>query len=52
MGWRFNGMLLIKDNMVVYKLISGQPLIREREQSRNPLGPLQEFAGSAMKGAF
>ena len=51
-GWRFNGMLLLKDNVVVYKLISGQPLIREREQSRNPLGPLQDYAGSALRAAF
>ncbi len=51
-GWRFNGMLLIKDNVVIYKLIGGQPLIHEREQSRNPLGPLQDYAGSALRGAF
>lgn len=51
-GWRFNGMLLIKDDIVVYKLVGGQPQIREREQSRNPLGPLQEFAGSAVRAAF
>lgn len=51
-GWRFNGMLLIKDKVVVYKLVGGQPLIHEREQSRNPLGPLQEYAGSALRGSF
>ena len=51
-GWRFNGMLLIKDQVVVYKLVGGQPLIRELEQSRNPLGPLQEYAGSALRSAF
>jgi hypothetical protein len=51
-GWRFSGMLLIKDDTVVYKLVGGQPLIHEQERSRNPLGPLQEYAGSALRGAF
>lgn len=42
-GWRFNGVILIKDNLVVYKLTGGQPAIREREENRNPLGPFQGF---------
>jgi hypothetical protein len=40
-GWRFNGVILIKDNKVVYKLTGGQPQIREVEESSSPLGPLQ-----------
>ena len=40
-GWRFNGVILIKDDTVVYKLTGGQPQIREVEESRSPLGPLQ-----------
>jgi hypothetical protein len=51
-GWRFNGMLLIKDNLVVYKLVGGQPVIRENEYSSNPLGPFQEFAGSALRNGL
>jgi len=39
--WRFNGVVLIKDDLVVYKLTGGQPAIREREEANNPLGPLQ-----------
>jgi hypothetical protein len=40
-GWRFNGVILIKDNTVVYKLTGGQPSIKEVEESTSPLGPLQ-----------
>lgn len=42
-GWRFNGVILIKDNLVVYKLTGGQPSIREHEENKNPLGPFQGF---------
>lgn len=40
-GWRFNAIIVLKDDRVVYKLWGGQPLIRESEDDRNPLGPLQ-----------
>jgi hypothetical protein len=40
-GWKFNGLVLIKDGVVVYKLTGGQPAIAEYEQNHNPLGPLQ-----------
>lgn len=40
-GWRFNAVVLVVDDVVVYKLTGGQPAIHEHEQSRNPLGPLQ-----------
>jgi hypothetical protein len=40
-GWRFNALIVLKDDRVVYKLWGGQPIIREREDDRNPLGPLQ-----------
>ena len=33
--------LIIKDDLVIYKLISGQPAIQEYEEANNPLGPLQ-----------
>lgn len=51
-GWHFKGMLLIKDDVVVYKLISGQPLIQEMEYNRNPLGPLQGIGESSLRGMF
>lgn len=45
-GWRFNGVILIKGDMVVYKLTGGQPAIRELEESTTPLGPFQELGNS------
>lgn len=51
-GWSFNGVLLIKDNLVIYKLVGGQPMIHEQEKSKNPLGPLQDAAGAAVKSGL
>lgn len=48
-GWRFNGLILIKENVVVYKLTGGQPVIQGTEESKNPLGPVQAI-GSRMTG--
>ncbi|MFA6313492.1 MAG: hypothetical protein WCV99_22070 [Sterolibacterium sp.] len=40
-GWRFKAMVLVADDIVVYKATGGQPAIHEFEESNNPLGPLQ-----------
>lgn len=40
-GWRFQGLILLKDGVVVYKLTGGQPAIMQQEESQNPLGPIQ-----------
>ena len=40
-GWRFTATLVINSGLVVYKVWSGQPSIREVEDRRNPLGPAQ-----------
>jgi hypothetical protein len=50
-GWRFTGLLVLKGDLVVYKLWGGQPQIQEAEQTRNPLGPFQGFTESAAKAA-
>jgi hypothetical protein len=42
-GWRFNGLLLIREGRVVYKLSSGQPSVDRNERKIKPLGPLQEI---------
>lgn len=47
-GWRFNGVILIKDDLVVYKLTGGQPVIHELEETKNPLGPLQGIGESRL----
>lgn len=51
-GWSFNGVLLIKDNVVIYKLAGGRPLIHEEEKNQNPLGPLQGAGESAVRNSF
>ena len=48
-GWKFNGLILLKDEVVVYKLTSGQPSIRQTEENQNPLGPVQAI-GSRLTG--
>jgi hypothetical protein len=48
-GWRFNGLILLKDDIVVYKLTGGQPVIQQTEENQNPLGPVQAI-GSKMTG--
>lgn len=50
-GWRFNGLILLKDDIVVYKLTGGQPVIQESEQSQNPLGPVQSI-GNKLTGGW
>jgi len=47
-GWRFNGVILLKGEVVVYKLTGGQPSIRELEESQQPLGPLQGIGESRL----
>ena len=42
-GWRFNGLLVMIDDRVTYKLWSGTPKAELYEEKRNPLGPLQTF---------
>jgi hypothetical protein len=40
-GWRFTATIVINRDLVVYKVWSGQPAIREVEDVHNPLGPAQ-----------
>jgi hypothetical protein len=46
-GWRFKGLILIKDNTVVYTLSSGEPDISREDSNVKPLGPFQELDGAA-----
>ena len=43
-GWRFCGLVLVKDGVVVYKLTSGQPGIHEIAEDQDILGPLQTLS--------
>ncbi|MFN2645452.1 MAG: hypothetical protein ABR570_10705 [Burkholderiales bacterium] len=40
-GWRFSGLLLLKEGVVIYKLTGGQPGILEIANSEDNLAPLQ-----------
>jgi len=51
-GWQFKGTLLLKDDVVVYKLIGGQPMIRQVEYNKNPLGPFQGVGESTLRSLF
>ncbi|MDO9316254.1 MAG: hypothetical protein Q7T97_17095 [Burkholderiaceae bacterium] len=43
-GWRFQGVVLVRDdNLVLFRNHSGEPNIEKNEVRRNPLGPLQSF---------
>ena len=42
-GWRFNALVLLVNDVVVYRAWGGQPSVNEIEVNTNPLGPLQEM---------
>lgn len=48
-GWSFNALVIMVDDLVVYTLYGGQPVIREREVTRNPLGPFQGWGEPAVR---
>jgi hypothetical protein len=47
-GWRFNALILLVNDVVVYRGWGGQPAVNEVEVQTNPLGPLQEMGPSAV----
>ncbi len=47
-GWKSAALIVVIDNVVVYKQCSGSPRIEQTELRRNPLGPLQG-AGESYK---
>ena len=51
-GWRYNILIVLQDDLVVYKLWSGKPNIRDVEEERNPLGPLQGVGDSLLRRAL
>jgi hypothetical protein len=42
-GWRFNALVLLVDDLVVYRAWGGQPKVHDIEINNNPLGPLQDM---------
>ncbi|MEO1896436.1 MAG: hypothetical protein ABGX36_01295 [Cycloclasticus sp.] len=51
-GWRFNALIVLVDNVTVYKVWSGVPFIDSEKSRRNPLGPLQGSGGDLAKDAL
>ncbi len=47
-GWRFNAVILLVNNVVVYRSWGGQPVVDETEVRTNPLGPLQDIGPSTV----
>ena len=42
-GWTFKALIIVKDDIVAYKIRSGEPNVDRLEQKTKPLGPLQEL---------
>ena len=42
-GWRFNALILLINDVVVYRAWGGQPRVNDIEVQTNPLGPLQDI---------
>lgn len=51
-GWRFGALVVLVDGTVVYKQWSGQPMVRQVERNRNPLGPLQGAGDKVVPSPF
>lgn len=51
-GWRFTALIVLVDGTVVYKQWSGQPMVRQVERNRNPLGPLQGAGDKVVPSPF
>jgi hypothetical protein len=49
-GWRFDAIVVIVDDRVVHKVWSGQRSIHQVEDTRNPLGPLQDQSTIVLPG--
>lgn len=50
-GWSAEIVLLIEDDQVVYKVMSGRPNIAGIDDSVQPLGPLQDLGDAVVNGA-
>jgi hypothetical protein len=48
-GWKFCALLVVQNEIVTYKLASGEPNVDKIENKVKPLGPFQEMDGLAAK---
>ncbi|MEK7991688.1 MAG: hypothetical protein VSS52_011830 [Thiotrichaceae bacterium] len=42
-GWRFDAIIVLNGDVVIYKIWGGEPNVLEFEDKKNPLGPLQDI---------
>jgi hypothetical protein len=42
-GWTFKALIIVKDDIVAYKLRSGEPNVDKLDKKTKPLGPFQEM---------
>jgi hypothetical protein len=47
-GWKFNAVFVVKNGVVIHKLWTGTPNIRQHEEEFRPLGPLQGLGTSLL----
>ncbi len=50
-GWSAEVTLLVENGRVAYKVMSGRPRIEDYQDSVQPLGPLQDLGGTAVRTA-
>jgi hypothetical protein len=50
-GWRFNSLIVLQDDIVAYKVWSGEPNIEREDFERKPLGPLQNSGETIIERA-
>jgi hypothetical protein len=48
-GWRVEVLMVFVDDVLVYQLVGGRPIVSERELRRNPLGPLQGWGDQSLQ---
>jgi hypothetical protein len=48
-GWSFRALLVVQNDIITYKLASGEPNIDRIEKKVKPLGPFQEMDGLAAR---
>lgn len=47
-GWEFKAIIVMKDELTVYKISGGKPNIDQTVEHKNPLGPLQSLDSSVI----
>ncbi|HEY8099917.1 MAG TPA: hypothetical protein VIF82_04135 [Burkholderiaceae bacterium] len=48
-GWQFDAIVVLSNDLVIYKQWSGKPSTHQFERERNPLGPLQGWGPSLIQ---